>query len=376
MRRRAKTLYFPARRRGSAAPPRGGSPRGWSFNRVGVVVVVMILALTGGLVVGMKAGLIGGGSLNLSAGDPPASPAPAPATSRAPARSETPSAAAGSVPQDFVDIRRVKTVVRSPKLGPAASTGTFTSRCGTNQNDHNNTDDFILAPGVTAGAHALQDYVGNVSADASSTNKSLAGADTTCRLGDRSAYYWPVLRVPGTTGGPPEGNVGQVLRPTSVILRFRGNPRGDVAAMPRFLRITTGNAKAATQSGADAKAAWSCTGFTNRVTTKYPLCPPGRQVVRTLDFPSCWDGRKTDSADHRSHVVFPGAAGGCPDGTRAIPQLRLRLSYEVPRGPSFAVDTAPDQLHNPITDHASFENVMPTRLMNSVVSCINRGRDC
>src|SRR5262245_43017518 len=182
MRRRAKTLYFPARRRGSSESQGEGPPRGWSFNRVGVIVVVMALALTGGLVVGMKSGLIGGGSLNLSAGDPSASPAPAPAKSRAPAPSQTPPGATGSIPQGLVDIRRVKTVVRNPKFGPEAATGTFTSRCGTNQNDHNNTDDFILAPGATAGAHALQDYVGNVSAAASSTNKSLAAADTTCRL--------------------------------------------------------------------------------------------------------------------------------------------------------------------------------------------------
>ena len=382
MRRRARTLYYPAKRRKAPASPQGTSPAGWSLNRVGVVVVIMALALTSGLIVGMKAGFIGGGPLNLSAGDPSASPAPAPAKSKAPARSAPsgPEAATkGSTPADFVDIRRVTTVARSPEAGPDAATGTFVSRCGTNQNDHNNTDDFLLAPRVGGGAHYLQDYVGNLSTDASSTDQSLAAAGTTCRLDDRSTYYWPVLRVPGTSGkSRPRDNVGQVLRPVSVILQFRGSPRGDVVAMPRFLRMITGDPEAGTQGGANAKAAWSCTGFTNRVTAKYPLCPRGSQVVRTLDFPSCWDGRRTDSADHRTHVVFPDADadGACPADTQAIPQLRIRLTYKVPRGPSFLVDTAPEQLHNPITDHASFENVMPTRLMNSVVSCINRGRDC
>lgn len=391
MRRRAKTLYYPAKRRRTSGSPRTEPPKGWSLNRVGVVVVIMVLALTGGLLVGMKAGLIGGGSLNLSAGDPPESPAPAPAQSKVPARSAAPSSsfARGTSPDDFADIRRVNTVVRDPAAGPAASTGTFVSRCGTNRNDHNNTDDILLAPGKVGGARYLQDYVGNVSTKASSTDESLAAAGTTCRLGDLSTYYWPVLRVPGTTansapgngatgngGGAQDENAGQVLRPSSVLLQFRGNPRGDVTAMPRFLRIVTGNPEAGAQDGTDTKAAWSCTGFTNRTTAQYPLCPRGSQVVRTLDFPSCWDGRSTDSADHKKHVVFTDAAGACPAGTKAIPQLRIRLTYKVPRGPSFALDAAPGQQHDPATDHAGFENVMPTSLMDSVVSCINRGRDC
>ncbi|HEY7488751.1 MAG TPA: DUF1996 domain-containing protein [Streptosporangiaceae bacterium] len=342
-------------------------------------MVVIALAITGGLIVGMKAGVIGGGSLNLSAGDPSGSPAPAPAKSKAPPRAEAASPQAALSPNNFVDIRRVKTTVRTPEGGPDASRGTFVSRCGTNQNDHNNTDDFILAPGVTNGAHFLQDYTGNLSTNASSTDRSLAAADTTCRLGDKSTYYWPVLRVPGAAkaGGATEGNVGQVLRPASATLLFRGNPRGDVVAMPRFLRIITGDAKAVTQADANAKAAWSCTGFTDRVTGKYPLCPSGSQVMRTLIFPSCWDGRNTDSADHRTHVVFPDAAtGACPAGRKAVPQLQIRLTYSVPRGPSFAIDSLPEPRHSPLTDHAGFENLMPTQLMKSVVSCINRNQNC
>jgi hypothetical protein len=42
----------------------------------------------------------------------------------------------------------------------------------------------------------------------------------------------------------------------------------------------------------------------------------------------------------------------------------------------FAVDGFPDQLHNPITDHNDFINVMSDRLMNHVVRCINTGRRC
>ncbi|MEW9527205.1 DUF1996 domain-containing protein [Microbispora sp. NPDC049125] len=402
----------------------------------------------------------------------------------------------GPALEDFIDIRRVP----PGRTGVRAGRGSFTSQCGRNQNGHRNSDNHIVAPGVSNGAHHVHDYVGNLTTNGFSTDESLAAGGTTCRLGDRSAYFWPVLRSrtgqkpqasptaspsisasaspsarptasrsasrpdPGDTatpketatsdpeasqaadtaaatssggtdasdtttsdtttsdtttsdtttsdstgtdgagsdsraataggaeadhadepgdedhadepGGAADGNVGSILQARSVQLQFRGNPASRVVAMPRFLRLITGDAKAATNGGANARAQWSCTGFTNRVTSKYPLCPRGSQVLRILDFPSCWDGQNTDSANHRTHVLFPAANGACPAGTRAIPQLRMTLSYSVRSGPSFAVDSFPEQQHSPVTDHADFENVMPTRLMNLVVSCINSGRRC
>ncbi|MEV4295105.1 DUF1996 domain-containing protein [Microbispora rosea] len=290
--------------------------------------------------------------------------------------------------EDFVDIRQVP----PGDTGVRAARGSFTSRCGRNENGHRNSDNHIVTPGVSNGAHHVHDYVGNLTTNGFSTDESLAAGGTTCRFGDRSAYFWPVLRSrtgvgaaqaaasaspsPDQPGGASEGNVGRILLARSVTLQFRGNPVSRVVAMPRFLRMITGDAKAATNGGANARAQWTCTGFTNRLTSRYPLCPRGSQVLRVLDFPSCWDGQNTDSAGHRTHVVFPGANGACPAGTRAIPQLRMTLAYSVPSGPSFAVDSFPEQRHNPVTDHADFENVMPDRLMTTVVSCVNRGLRC
>jgi uncharacterized protein DUF1996 len=290
----------------------------------------------------------------------------------------------GPAASDFVDIQRVAPNARSPRPGRDASTGTFVSQCGRNENDHHNSDNFIVAPGVTNGAHHTHDYVGNVSADGNSTNESLAAAGTTCRFGDKSTYYWPVLRRLGTVeddanapGGGNDLNVGKILEPTSVVLSFRGNPTSKVVAMPRFIRIITGDAKATTNGPANAKAQWTCTGFGNRLTTQYPLCPRGSQVQRVLVMPSCWDGQNADSANHRTHIVFPDqTTGACPEGTKAVPQLRLTLTYNVPSGRSFALDSFPEQLHNPLTDHADFVSVMPDNLMAFAVQCINSGRNC
>ena len=290
----------------------------------------------------------------------------------------------GPAAGDYIDIRQVQPNVRVPRPGRDASRGSFISRCGRNEGGHHNSDNFIVAPGVTNGAHHTHDYVGNTSADGNSTDESLAAADTTCRRGDLSTYYWPVLRQLGTVaddanadGGGNDLNVGRILTPTSVVLSFRGNPTSKVVAMPRFLRVITGDAKATTNGPANARAQWTCTGFTNRVTTQYPLCPRGSQVQRILVMPSCWDGINTDSANHRSHIVFPDSTtGACPAGTVAVPELRMTITYNVPSGRSYAVDSFPEQLHNPLTDHGDFVNVMPDELMASAVQCINRGRSC
>ncbi len=292
----------------------------------------------------------------------------------------------GPFAKDFVDIRQVRPNAQNIRPGRNASTGRFISRCGNNEEGHANPDNFIVAPGVSNGAQHMHDYVGNLSTDGFSTNESLIAAGTTCaRKDDKSAYFWPVLRIQDgkdapdvkKPGGGLDKNIGQILPPSKVTLEFRGSPTSKVRAMPAFIRVLTGNAKAATNNGLNARAQWTCSGFTDRIsTTKYAKCPKGSQVVRISDFPSCWDGKNTDSANHRTHILFPDAKGACPAGTKAVPQLRITLAYDVPQNAKFAVDGFPDQLHNPITDHNDFVNVMSKRLMADVVNCINSGRRC
>ncbi|MFD9979602.1 DUF1996 domain-containing protein [Streptomyces massasporeus] len=294
----------------------------------------------------------------------------------------------GPVPEDFVDITTVApNVPARPRNSRNASKGAFKTRCGVNAEGRHNSDNVIVAPGVGNGAHHTHDYVGAKGVDAFTTDDTLAAADTTCTNGDRSTYYWPVLRDrrgaekadAGKPGGGAEGNIGKILTPTSASLTFVGSPAGKVVAMPRFLRIITGDAKANANGGANANAAWSCTGFENRVQLKdkYPVCPAGSELVRTERFQSCWDGRNTDSANHRSHVAFADARGKCPAGFKAIPQLVQRLTYSGLAGSTaFAVDSFPESLHKPVTDHGDFINAMPDRLMKQAANCINSGRRC
>ncbi|GAA4073154.1 DUF1996 domain-containing protein [Streptomyces shaanxiensis] len=301
----------------------------------------------------------------------------------------------GPVAADFVDIKAVQPNVPSPAVQKGASRGTFATSCGVNENGLFNSDNVIVAPGVSNGAHHFHDYVGNQANNAFASDEDLAGAETTCvDQGDRSSYFWPVLRLQngtqeqdaGSPGGGIEGNAGEIVTPKAVTMTFVGNPQGKVTEMPRLLRIITGDAKAFVNGTANANASWSCTGFEDRqLKDKYPLCPQGSDVVRTFKFQSCWDGQNIDSANHRTHVAFAAADGSCSNGFQAIPQLVQRIVYDVDAPslqdggkttPLFAVDSFPEQLHKPVTDHGDFINVFDEDLMGQMVDCINEGREC
>ncbi|MGH3925573.1 MAG: hypothetical protein ACRDTT_22400, partial [Pseudonocardiaceae bacterium] len=60
--------------------------------------------------------------------------------------------AGGPFDDDFVDIQQVSPNVAEPEPGDNASTGTFTSVCGTNEEGHRNSDNFMVAPGKVNGA--------------------------------------------------------------------------------------------------------------------------------------------------------------------------------------------------------------------------------
>ena len=276
--------------------------------------------------------------------------------------------------------------LRQPALGPdyvpiadvaavavADGAGSYTWDCGRNENGHRNSGNVVVTPGRTGPLHHLHDYVGNLSVGVDSTVPSLAGGGTTCTNGDRSTYYWPVLRTVGPRDGP---HGGAVQVPVSVSLRYLGNPRGPVLAMPRLLRGAVGDAYAVTNGGARAAAVWSCSGSPERRTLRYVICPRGEQVLRVFDFPSCWDGRRLDSDDHRGQLVLPRPGGGCPVSTFAVPRLRIAVAYDIAPGTRYRIDAFDAQRHSPLTDHAIFVNLVPDALMSEVVRCLNEGRDC
>ncbi|SES48550.1 DUF1996 domain-containing protein [Actinokineospora terrae] len=273
-------------------------------------------------------------------------------------------AGCAAAPTDPVDIRSVPPIT-APSATPSASTGSYAVDCGRNEDGHRNSDNLVASPGVRDGAHHLHDYVGNVATDAFSTDDVLASAKTTCRDGDLSSYYWPVLRL--------GGHHGEVRTPDSVSITFVGSPVSEVVAMPRFLKTVTGDAKA----GPSARGTWSCAGFTDRISLSYPSCPSGSRTLRVYEFPSCWDGKGIDSPDHKAHLRFPGADGWCPRSSFPVPKLRVEVGYDLPDGADFGIDSFPEVADRaPASDHAHFVNVRTDAAMAELVTCVNTGKRC
>ncbi|SCF47217.1 protein of unknown function (DUF1996) [Micromonospora matsumotoense] len=183
----------------------------------------------------------------------------------------------------------------------------------------------------------------------------------------------PNFELPGNTGG--------IVRPAQVLIEYRGNPVSKVVPMPKFLRALTGDAKPTSRGPANARATWSCSGFADRLSDKYPICPAGSQVQRVQDFPGCWDGKNIDSDNHRNHVAFADkATGACPQGFQAIPQLRITIGYDIARDVQvkgqYALDSFPEENHNPFSDHNDFVNVNSAQTMQRIATCINKGKNC
>lgn len=289
--------------------------------------------------------------------------------------------AAPPSPDDFVDITDVAPGSGPDDKGGVFAGGTFTSQCGTS--DHRNSDNYQAAPGKRNGAQHVHDYIGNTTTDAFSDDDSLAAGGTSCANGDRSTFYWPVVRDlngvgddANADGGGKDGNVGEILTPTSAQMTLHGHPGQETEPMPQNLRMITGDAKAETNGDENVVSKWTCSGFTDRTTEKYPICPSGSDLVRILDFPSCWDGENLRSNAENEAVVFPEADGRCADGRVAVPQLRMTLTYDQPAGREFALDTFPEQQHSPRTDHGNYQSLLTGEQARTAATCINTGRAC
>ncbi|WP_433784839.1 DUF1996 domain-containing protein [Actinomycetospora sp. CA-101289] len=283
---------------------------------------------------------------------------------------------------DFVDIADVD--ANGGEFGEGGrrlSGGSYTVDCGVS--DHNNSDNYMAAPGKRNGAQHVHDYVGNESTNANSDDDSLEQAGTSCVNGDQSTFFWPVLRdLNGTgpdvdeDGGTLDGNRGAILQPRSAQLSFHGHGDEPVEPMPTHLMMIMGNAKQGAQGGENANAKYTCTGQEERVTSQYPICGAGSNLVRILDYPSCWDGQNLESKNFRDHMAFTDEDGNCADGLTPIPALRITLTYDQPEGRAFQIDSFPNEQHDPATDHSDFENLATQDSNDAGAACINENRTC
>jgi hypothetical protein len=244
--------------------------------------------------------------------------------------------------------------------------GSFRVEC---EFSHRAQVDPIVAPG-TQSAH-VHDFFGNDSTSATSTYDSMRAGDTTCSaLGDLAGYWAPTLLSPSGTRVMPERS----------IFYYRNRPVGyrTTTLFPRDFRMIAG--------GADKfpHTYWTCDGESDTSYEFRRTAPPncnGRKLKAHVFFPSCWDGVRLDSPDHRSHVAYGRDDDGRVEGTDPdtcpathpvkLPQLDFRVLYPITDGRNYRFSDGTALMH------ADFWNTWTqSELQRWVRDCLWAGESC
>jgi Domain of unknown function (DUF1996) len=261
--------------------------------------------------------------------------------------------------------------------GSSDDRGSFVVGCGWS---HTLPDDPIVHPRRPGASH-LHDFYGNVTTNASSTRASMLAGPTTCRdAEDRAAVWSPTAYL----------NAERIV-PIRERTYYFGAGRRNVRTVPADLKMLAGNGMA-TSAAENPHVTWDCSGDSPRADHPYD-CSPYRDVsadglVARIDFPECWDGLRTDSATHVSHVAYRQGRRCPPTHPQRIPRIRVRVHYGIwdpcagarpcspeatPAGElAFRLSSGPYY-----TVHADFWNTWRQGALNDLVAkCVNASVAC
>jgi hypothetical protein len=256
---------------------------------------------------------------------------------------------------------------RAIAMQPVAQIGgsEFLASC---KASHIGGNDPIVRFGQTGMSHIHQ-FIGNTSTDASSTQASLRAGGTTCNpASDKTPYWVPALYKNGA-----------LVPPDMVTIYYQGIGAGPAVPFPQGLKMVVGNPLAATPDD-NPSARWNCEpgGASSR---DFMNCPAGTKLQTYLNFPTCWNGRDLDSADHISHMAWVLNGDICPaTHPVVVPRVQFLITYPT-NGTGLTlggtrngvnVTTAPGW-----TFHGDFWNVWDqAELQRRVQNCINSGIKC
>jgi Domain of unknown function (DUF1996) len=213
------------------------------------------------------------------------------------------------------------------------------------------------------GASHKHDFFGNRTTRAASTTASLRRAGSTCTpRPDRSAYWVPTLY-----------ERGHPLRATRGTFYYLVDNRqaSAVRPYPLGLRVVAGYAQGR-RPGQPVVAEWSCRGSGIPSSEWVLECPRGSLLEANVRFPDCWDGRRVDSADHRSHMAYSRARRCPPSHPVAVSQLKFKLTYPTRGGPGVTLSSGEGD-----TLHGDFFNAWdPRALASRIRTCLHRVVKC
>ncbi|KAI6377537.1 hypothetical protein MCOR25_002519 [Pyricularia grisea] len=223
--------------------------------------------------------------------------------------------------------------------------------------------DPLISPGEVA-QHLHSIHGGGGFNDNATYDDLMASDCTSCAVTeDKSAYWHPSLFFEDTTTGKYE-IVQQSGGMLAYYLLFPNTAGGKVTAFPKGFRMIAGDSLRRNYSSAlgnvtqpdPQKSDWAKLGQTSQPDLQqraigfnclnYAKAPEGSLYRHYLPdksyldancadgvrfemmFPSCWNGKDTDSADHRSHVAYPDLVmtGNCPS---THPTRLISLFYEI-----------------------------------------------
>lgn len=240
-------------------------------------------------------------------------------------------------------------------------------------------DDPIVFPGQSGASHQHAFY-GNRSTNAHSTAASLmAAGPSNCERHfsgpDRSSYWTPSLYK---NGQEIRGNEGRMEM--AAYYKRAGGPEGRLVdqAFPQGLRIIAGNPASTTPQ---SNITFRCmtdhdTGHQDKYGHALPSCDSDQSLMAEITFPDCWDGKRLDSPDHKSHMTYSGGVGNtCPASHPVkLPQLTLEPIWKGVDGPAnqFTFSSG-----NAYTMHADFFAAWDPRGQAALVNeCLNKTVDC
>lgn len=236
-----------------------------------------------------------------------------------------------------------------PKSGLPDVVGAFRFECLAGQLLK---DDPIVYPGQPGKSH-LHQFFGNDGADANSTYDSLrtSGLSTCSKPPFNRSAYW--------VAGMLDGH-GDVVRPDYFAIYYKRRPASDpyvsdpanphyegkAVDLPNGLRFIFGFNMLDPTAKPTGSAYWNCDGPTATqghypsITAALAFCPTApdangkrNRIGFVAQAPECWNGKDLDSADHRSHVAYPGYINGvltCPLGYGyVIPTFTLQEWFTV-----------------------------------------------
>lgn len=242
-----------------------------------------------------------------------------------------------------------------------------------------NYDDPILYPGQPGASHR-HDHFGTKS-DAYTTTSKLMNQNPDCTRGastnfgqedaDHSGYWAPAILY---NGKPIDMSRADLDAYYTV-----GNNHPPIKPFPLGLRIIAGNSKATSPQPARI-VQMRCSDNSGGRTSDVTHLPDCRNTgakdtpIVVVKFPDCWDGKRLDSPDHKSHMAYAGR-DGCP-GTHPVevPQLVFTARYLGPweggPGSTFASGGV-------YSAHADFWNGWePARQQELITKCLNAVRNC